>query len=156
MLANILTLNWFDGMAGVIVTGLSVVAFEKFKGRWIEWRRSRLFVGGVEAVDGLIEKVEPAPIRLKKLEGVVSETRNTVNRLMDAHLDLTSQVSAMSTRVETIDDNMKRLFENGNNSTDTGDLVAMMAKKMGVYPESGRPQRRRNSDPPPPKSPVTS
>jgi hypothetical protein len=132
--------NWFDG-AAVAVVGASWEIYRKYAARKDGRLAEKLFNEGVDEVPGLIAKVETAPVRLARTEQMVNKLDKTISRLADAHVDLTTRVEDIGTKVDL-------LFENGNNTTNPGDLIALVAKRLGVYPkEDGSPPARRATDP---------
>ena len=74
----------------------------------------------------------------------------------DTLTEMATQISSVASDVGAVDDKVKKLFPNGENTNDPGDLLARGAKANGTWLESPpppNPTRRRSDRKPPP--PVT-
>jgi hypothetical protein len=110
--------------------------------RWARWRNWTLVRDGRAAIPNVSPAILAIPERLKNLDDGQLKIINDISSYKAEHTAQVAEINASVTRTER---KIDKLFENGRGTNFTGDLIARMAEKQGVYlpnPEESSHDRR--------------
>jgi hypothetical protein len=151
--------HFYYGIGAVV----AVITFAKITGitrvvrkRWTNWRNWILVRDGKAAITVNGVPVSPVilsiPVRLKNLDDGQLKIINDLDEYKRQH---GAQVAAIATSVEQVatsqvrlEEKIIKLFPNGENTNDPGDLLSRTAKAVGAYIDNPEPitHDRREGD----------
>jgi hypothetical protein len=111
--------------SGAAVIGGAAKVHAGMRRRLRKWREQRMYNRGVKGVPGVFDSVPGGAVRTAALEEEVRHVKIAV-AAVDTKLD--ARFDALTARID-------RLFPNGEDTNDTGDLISRMARSVGAYRE---------------------
>lgn len=150
------TTPWYEGVHtyyGFAIAAFACAAWIKYIWPWIKktlsgWYAWRVVRDGRPAIEDVTPEVVPLPRRIKRLERITTRLDNGQKEIIKRQDEHATEVDSIKKLVVTIDQKVTKLFPNGENTNDPGDLLARTAKTVGAFLENPEPiaHDRREDD----------